>query len=499
MTTPDFRTLFESVPGSYVVLEPSAPFPVVAATDGYLRATLTTREAVLGRGLFEVFPGNPDDAVPGVVAALRASLERVVASHTPDTMPVQRRDIRRPAEDGGGFDARWWSAVNAPVLDAEGRLLYIIHRVDDVTEVVRLKQALVDQMPEAVMLLDADGCFAIENRAAAALGVGAVEERDRFGNPVTIELWTPGGERVAPDESPLVRALSHAESCSGVELAVRVADGHKVPVLASAAPIRDGRGALAGATMILQDISPLKEFQRLREEWASLVAHDLQQPINAIVLTSDLMLRSGLDDKTRDRVGRVRTSAKRLSRMVDDLKDASLIESRHLHLEPVRVDLGALLRDVVERVPSADAGEVRLVLPDQPIHARVDAERIDQVLINLLSNARKYGETGTPATVELRVVAGSAEIAVTNRGEGIAADELSVLFKRHGRTRAARQRGVEGSGLGLYIAAGLVEAHGGHIRVDSVPGETTTFRVQLPLDGPAARVDSAPERQTIHA
>jgi len=137
---PDFRTLFESAPDLFLVLLPDAGFTIVAASDAYLRATLTEREEIVGRGLFEVFPDNPDDQTANGTSNLRASLQRVLASGAADTMAVQKYDIRRPESAGGGFEERYWSPVNSPVLAPSGEPVYVIHRVEDVTEYIRLTQ-----------------------------------------------------------------------------------------------------------------------------------------------------------------------------------------------------------------------------------------------------------------------------------------------------------------------------------------------------------------------
>ena len=134
----DFKTLFESAPGLYLVLDPA--LTIVAVSDAYLRATMTKRDEIVGRSLFDVFPDNPNDAQATGERNLRASLERVKRILTPDTMAVQKYDIRRPESEGGGFEVRYWSPVNTPVVAPGGRLAYIIHRVEDVTEFVRLKQ-----------------------------------------------------------------------------------------------------------------------------------------------------------------------------------------------------------------------------------------------------------------------------------------------------------------------------------------------------------------------
>jgi signal transduction histidine kinase len=146
MREPDFRALFEGVPGLYLVLDPE--LRIVAASEAYLRATMTRREEIMGRGIFEVFPDNPDDPEATGVRNLSASLDRVRQRRVPDTMAVQKYDIKRPAEEGGGFEERYWSPKNTPVLGETGELAYIIHRVEDVTEFVRLSERGTEQEAE---------------------------------------------------------------------------------------------------------------------------------------------------------------------------------------------------------------------------------------------------------------------------------------------------------------------------------------------------------------
>lgn len=182
----DFRALFESAPGLYLVLEPQPPrYPIVAVSDAFARATRTRREDILGRGLFEVFPDNPDDPGSNGVRNLAASLDRVVASRAPDAMAVQKYDIPRLPEEGGGFEERWWSPVNSPVLGEDGALRYIIHRVEDVTEFVRLKaagveydalrrsqarlDAVVSISADAILILDSEQRVVLYNQGAEAM------------------------------------------------------------------------------------------------------------------------------------------------------------------------------------------------------------------------------------------------------------------------------------------------------------------------------------------
>ena len=148
---PDFQALFEAAPSCFLVLDPA--WKIVAVSNAYLDATMTKRDNILGRPLFDVFPDNPEDPSADGVANLSASLTRVAQRLQPDTMADQHYDIRRPDEEGGGFEVRYWRPVNSPVLNDDEILVYIIHRVEDVTSQVQTEQDLeLAQLHHAVLV-----------------------------------------------------------------------------------------------------------------------------------------------------------------------------------------------------------------------------------------------------------------------------------------------------------------------------------------------------------
>jgi signal transduction histidine kinase len=221
---PDFRILFESAPGLYLVLTPD--LTIVAVSDAYLRATMTQREQILGRGVFDVFPENPDDpGAAGVRNLFRASIERVLKSCASDAMAVQKYDIRTPQ---GGFEERFWSPVNSPVLDADGQVAYIIHRVEDVTEFVRLKQAGAEQHRLREALQTRAGKMeaeifqrARELQAANAQLRAANEVRTHFFANVSHELRTPLALVLGPVEKILANPALAPEDREQLEVARR--------------------------------------------------------------------------------------------------------------------------------------------------------------------------------------------------------------------------------------------------------------------------------------
>jgi PAS domain-containing protein len=135
--TPDFQLLFEKGPGRYLVV--NAAFRIIAVSDLYLQATMTERKKIIGRALFEVFPDNPNDLGADGVSNLRRSLLTVLQTRAPHKMDVQKYDIRKPNSET--FEVRHWSPLNTPVLGDDGYVRWIVHQVEDVTELVTLRKA----------------------------------------------------------------------------------------------------------------------------------------------------------------------------------------------------------------------------------------------------------------------------------------------------------------------------------------------------------------------
>src|SRR5437773_2801129 len=268
---PDFQALFESAPGLYLVLTPA--LTITAASDAYLRATMTTREQILGRGLFDVFPDNPDDPTATGVSNLRASLDRVLQHRIPNAMAVQKYDIRRPESEGGGFEERYWSLVNSPVLGTKGEVAYIIHRVEDVTQRKRAEEELHKQtgilksvltnIGEGIVVADMEGKFLIWNPAAEHLvGQGPTTEpmkkwSDHYG------VFLP--DQVTPypaDQLPLARAI-RGESVTGDEQFLRRPDiPNGIWLSVSGRPLVDESGVQRGGVVAFSDITTRKRAEQ---------------------------------------------------------------------------------------------------------------------------------------------------------------------------------------------------------------------------------------------
>lgn len=179
--SPDVRRLFETLPGLYIVLTPD--LRVVTVTDDYLRATMVSRENLVGQYLFDVFPDNPDDEKTHNSASVRGSMEKVFQTGEADELPLIRYDVRRPQSDGGVFEQRFWQLITFPRFDENGAVAYIVHRVEDVTK--HIKKEIRQEELNAELTLRAEQieserectAFALEDaqiRLEAALEAGEI-------------------------------------------------------------------------------------------------------------------------------------------------------------------------------------------------------------------------------------------------------------------------------------------------------------------------------------
>ena len=269
-----------------------------------------------------------------------------------------------------------------------------------------------------------------------------------------------------------------------LELSLTRPDGSIRHVMAHGDAIRDSSGKIIGITGTAQDITELREAQRLRDEWTSVIAHDLRQPIGVILMAASALPTLHAEDQ-RDVessfLSRISSAANTLARMVDDLLDMSLLEARRLELRRNWVSAHKCVSDAIARLGHVIGDrKVRVIESGLSREIFVDVMRVGQVLGNLVSNAVKYGEPGTDIEVRIEQRANEVEIAVTNHGRGIAPEDLPNLFARFMRSKEARGSGTPGLGVGLYISRELIEAHNGRIWAESTPGKTTTFHLTLP-------------------
>jgi signal transduction histidine kinase len=238
--------------------------------------------------------------------------------------------------------------------------------------------------------------------------------------------------------------------------------------------IRVGRAEAEAA----RSINRATAAARARDEVLAVVSHDLRGPLHAISLATEA-LRDEVQGAAVRYLGAIDRAAHRAERLIADLLEASAIENGALQLNRGAIDAGALLRQAVadhELLVKETGGKINASVPAEPVIISADRDRVLQVLGNLIGNSLKHAK-GAPIDLSVERMEGQAVIAVTDRGPGIAEQELPHIFDRYWSGRIKRG----GAGLGLAIAKGIVSAHGGSIDVDSKQGDGARFSFTLPL------------------
>jgi signal transduction histidine kinase len=373
----------------------------------------------------------------------------------------------------------------------EGELATTIARLEetrDTAEKSRAElEAAVASVPDGIVRYAADGAIVMMNAGARRLL--AYDERT-LRLPVdarwaALDARGMDGRPLDPKENPVSRAL-RGDVVQGVPLVMHPG-GTLRWVSVSAAPVRGAGGAVEGAIAVFTDVTELHELQAEREDLLRAVSHDLRNPLQIVLLQAERIARLVPPDaeKPRRSADVIAQAAKQMSVMIRDLVDAVRLDAGRLQMAPEPLDLR---RWAPERLQLAagvlDVSRVTFDVGADVPPVLADPHRLERVLTNLVGNALKYSPAGSPVRVLAARRNGMVEVKVVDRGVGIAPEDLPKMFQRFFRGRLTAKS--EGLGLGLYIVRRLVEAHGGRIRVESRPGEGSTFTFTLPASEPGA-------------
>ena len=326
---------------------------------------------------------------------------------------------------------------------------------------------------DAVLVVDEAGTPVRTNAAYARITGGAeapLVPEDAQGRPLP------------PTETPQARA-ARGETFS-LEFTLPAADGSRCWYEANGQPLHNG-GA-GHAVVVIRDITLSSQHRRLQDEFLALASHELRTPLTSIQGFLDLLQRflprAGADEHLALYATRAQHHIRRLARLVGDLVDVTRLQSGKLTLDPAPLEVGALAAQAVETARGlAQTHTLTLDAPAAPLWVRGDAGRLEQVLLNLLTNALKYTPPTTRIAVRLRRVGGEVALVVQDNGPGIAAYQVPHLFARSYQVARPERAPRSGLGLGLFICHELVTAHGGRLEVQSTEGVGTTFTVWLPL------------------
>jgi len=355
-----------------------------------------------------------------------------------------------------------------------GNLLSLVLLLSRVEEGRRCLEAVLGSIGEGVLALDGQGRLIFHNPSAEHLlgllpsrGAGAPRLEDLQLEKPLLDLLSRslGEKREAAEEIRLV----------GPDRVLRV-ETRLFPT-----PGDETTGLVA----MVRDITAEKDLERMREEFVSTLSHELRTPLTSIKAYAATLRREDVDfdrETQREFLSIIEGEADRLARLIKDLLETSRAESGRLQLRMTEVDISALAERVLEKMrPQAGSHHLLLAPREGTIPVRADPDRMEQVITNLLDNALKYSPPGSTVTLSVRARGDKAVVSVSDQGIGIPLEQQTHVFDKFHRVLDERSRHVQGTGLGLYLCRKIVEAHGGHIWVESRPGEGSTFHFSLPL------------------
>lgn len=344
-------------------------------------------------------------------------------------------------------------------------------------ETTRRLQALVQASPLAINVIDRDGNVTRWNPACERLFGWSEEEVLGQPNPTLPEKEREGSQR-------LVKESLEGKMFSGLELERRRKDGSAIEISLSTAPLFDADRNVIASMGIIADITERKRLEKFREGYVYTISHDLRNPLAAIQGLAQFLLRKLEKAGSRGSEWQIAqdiiTSAERMNAIIQDLLDSARLEVGQVKLDREPLYLEAFVAGLLERSAQTLIGrQVRVDVPADLPHVSADPNRLERILMNLLTNATKYSPPASEVVVGAERTEGEITVFVTDQGCGIAPEELPNIFDRFYRGKGIGK--TEGLGLGLDIAKGLVEAHGGRIWAESVPSKGSTFYFTLPL------------------
>ena len=302
------------------------------------------------------------------------------------------------------------------------------------------------------------------------------------------------GREISLEELPLAEALSGGDTVRAEEIVLRIPDGRSIRALLNATPIRSEEGELESYVAILQDMTPLKEQERLRAEFLATVSHELRTPLTSVKGSIATLLQQSTPlnpAEIRQFLTIIDAQTDRMHLLVSDLLDVARIETGVLAVSPEATDVAALVAKAKNVFRSGGGRHsIEIDLAEDLPWVMADRARMVQVLGNLLSNAARNSSESSPIRVSAATKEVHVAVAVADQGRGIPAESLPRLFYRFSRIESGEQGG--GTGLGLAVCKGIVEAHGGRIWAESDgPGLGARFTLTIPTVDLAGHVSTA--------
>lgn len=412
--------IFTSLPDLYLIID--ANFNIVEMSDAYRNATMIKKEDVLGLNIFDVFPENPNDPETQSTKKLTESLNRVLHEKKADTIALIKYDIRKPESEGGGFEERYWSPINSPVMDENGNVKYIIHRVIDVTEFVKMKEAhkkIEDEFHSKTGIMQRE----IYNRAKE---VQEANKTLRTANK-KIEEMAKKAEKANKMKSEFLANMSHE--------------------------LRTPLNGIIGFSELIYN------------ERVGSITPEIKEYVGDILTSSQHLLQ--------------------LINDVLDLSKIESGKMEFFPIEVNLKQLVYDIREVLSSLLQKKQLKCNILVDEKLINSYLDPSKFKQVLYNYISNAIKFSHENGDIDITISTEENNMmKLSVKDYGVGIKKSDIPSLFQEFTQLDSGLSKSYQGTGLGLALTKKIITLQNGRVGVESEPDKGSTFYAILPINQP---------------
>lgn len=387
------------------------------------------------------------------------------------------------------------SVTVSPVVDASGKIIGASKVARDISGIKQAAEkqgmltAITNISDDTIVSKTLEGEITSWNRAAEKMF--GYSETEALGKHISL-IIPP--ERL-DEETYIIGEVSKGNKVDHFQTVRRAKDGRLVPISLSVSPITDENGKIIGASKIARDISEhlalqeekarlydeIKALNDKKDEFIGLASHELKTPLTSIHGYLQILNNDMNESRRREFLSRMSKQVKKLNALVSDLLDISKIQAGKLQFNPAPLDLYHVVKDAIELITYGNnTHQIKLQTALEHLIIIGDSQRIEQVVLNLLTNAIRYAPGSYEIEVSIGQENGVAKVGIRDYGIGIAADKLEHIFSRF--YRVTENKNVSGLGLGLYLSQQIIERHHGRIWAESKPGEGSVFYFTLPIE-----------------
>ena len=422
----------------------------------------------------------------------RLDEENYIISRIAAGNKIEHFETIRQMKDGSKIPV---SVSVSPIIDANGNVIGASKIARNISEQQKALEkqatlaAIIDTSDDCILSKTLDGNITSWNKAAERMF--GYTEKEVLGKHISL-IIPP--ERLS-EEHYIISEVSKGNKIDHFQTIRKARDGRQVAISLSVSPIVDENGKVIGASKIARDIGEqlavqaenarlYEEVKRLndkKDEFIGLASHELKTPLTGIQGYLQILDRMITEEKPRQFLIKAQLQVKKLNTLVEDLLDVSKIEAGKLQMSVELFDIRLLLEDVIEMIAFSNSSfNITLDTTFENLMVTGDPNRIEQVVINLLTNSVRYSSGEKQVIVRLTADGNEVRVSVQDFGMGIAAEQLEHIFARFYRVDN-QASGISGLGIGLYLSHEIVTRHGGRIWAESEPGKGSTFNFVLPL------------------